>query len=118
MAPQAESPPPPPPRPIFVIKRKKAGHGGHHGGAWKVAYADFVTAFVAALATKREPVWPGDLPRGVRACGLLRRVMRFRLGWTPRFLPVAVVVVMLAFGGLLGIDGADAASLGSGAARS
>jgi chemotaxis protein MotB len=40
-------PPPPPPRPIFVIKRKKAGHGGHHGGAWKVAYADFVTAMMA-----------------------------------------------------------------------
>ena len=27
--------------------RKKAGHGGHHGGAWKVAYADFVTAMMA-----------------------------------------------------------------------
>ena len=39
--------PPAPPRPIFVIKRKKAGHGGHHGGAWKVAYADFVTAMMA-----------------------------------------------------------------------
>jgi len=33
-------------RPILVIK-KKAGHGGHHGGAWKVAYADFVTAMMA-----------------------------------------------------------------------
>jgi len=33
-------------RPIVVIK-KKAGHGGHHGGAWKVAYADFVTAMMA-----------------------------------------------------------------------
>src|SRR5438874_13146832 len=33
-------------RPITVIK-KKAGHGGHHGGAWKVAYADFVTAMMA-----------------------------------------------------------------------
>ena len=32
--------------PIIVIK-KKAGHGGHHGGAWKVAYADFVTAMMA-----------------------------------------------------------------------
>jgi chemotaxis protein MotB len=32
--------------PIVVIK-KKAGHGGHHGGAWKVAYADFVTAMMA-----------------------------------------------------------------------
>lgn len=32
---------------IIVIKRKKAGHGGHHGGAWKVAYADFVTAMMS-----------------------------------------------------------------------
>ena len=33
--------------PIIVIREKKAGHGGHHGGAWKVAYADFVTAMMA-----------------------------------------------------------------------
>ncbi|WP_169544849.1 flagellar motor protein MotB [Sneathiella aquimaris] len=32
--------------PIIVKKIKKAGHG-HHGGAWKVAYADFVTAMMA-----------------------------------------------------------------------
>jgi chemotaxis protein MotB len=30
-----------------IIIKKKAGHGGHHGGAWKVAYADFVTAMMA-----------------------------------------------------------------------
>lgn len=34
-----------PPAPIII--KKKAGHGGHHGGAWKVAYADFVTAMMA-----------------------------------------------------------------------
>src|SRR3954452_6108755 len=34
------------PAPIIIIK-KKAHHGGHHGGAWKVAYADFVTAMMA-----------------------------------------------------------------------
>ncbi len=28
-------------------KKAKGGHGGHHGGAWKVAYADFVTAMMA-----------------------------------------------------------------------
>jgi chemotaxis protein MotB len=33
-------------RPIIILK-KKGGHGGHHGGAWKVAYADFVTAMMA-----------------------------------------------------------------------
>src|ERR671931_1975543 len=27
--------------------KKVKGHGGHHGGAWKVAYADFVTAMMA-----------------------------------------------------------------------
>jgi chemotaxis protein MotB len=32
--------------PIIVIK-KKVNHAGHHGGAWKVAYADFVTAMMA-----------------------------------------------------------------------
>ena len=32
--------------PVIIIK-KKVGHGGHHGGAWKVAYADFVTAMMA-----------------------------------------------------------------------
>src|SRR5204862_6968142 len=35
-----------PVQPIIVIK-KKGDHGGHHGGAWKVAYADFVTALMA-----------------------------------------------------------------------
>src|SRR4029079_7460344 len=33
-------------RPVIILK-KAAGHGGHHGGAWKVAYADFVTAMMA-----------------------------------------------------------------------
>lgn len=33
-------------QPIIIIK-KISGHGGHHGGAWKVAYADFVTAMMA-----------------------------------------------------------------------
>jgi len=34
-------------RPIIIVKRKKKGVEGHHGGAWKVAYADFVTAMMA-----------------------------------------------------------------------
>src|SRR6185369_11821259 len=33
-------------RPIIIVKRKVGG-AGHHGGAWKVAYADFVTAMMA-----------------------------------------------------------------------
>jgi chemotaxis protein MotB len=36
------------PAPIIIVRRGKKGHGGgHHGGAWKVAYADFVTALMA-----------------------------------------------------------------------
>ena len=38
--------PPPHTAPIVIVK-KVTGHGGHHGGAWKVAYADFVTAMMA-----------------------------------------------------------------------
>jgi chemotaxis protein MotB len=34
-------------RPIIIVKKKGHAHAGHHGGAWKVAYADFVTAMMA-----------------------------------------------------------------------
>jgi chemotaxis protein MotB len=34
-------------QPPIIVKKIKKGHGGHHGGAWKVAYADFVTAMMA-----------------------------------------------------------------------
>jgi chemotaxis protein MotB len=49
MSPEPDLPPlpPPKPRPILIVKRKKVGGHGHHGGAWKVAYADFVTAMMA-----------------------------------------------------------------------
>jgi chemotaxis protein MotB len=33
--------------PRIIIIKKKGGHAAHHGGAWKVAYADFVTAMMA-----------------------------------------------------------------------
>ncbi|MFN3993282.1 MAG: flagellar motor protein MotB [Tabrizicola flagellatus] len=33
--------------PVIIKRKKVAGGGGHHGGAWKVAYADFVTAMMA-----------------------------------------------------------------------
>jgi chemotaxis protein MotB len=47
-------------QPVIVIK-KTSGHGGHHGGAWKVAYADFVTAMMALfivlwLTSQSDPV--------------------------------------------------------------
>src|SRR5579862_9892768 len=44
-----------------IVIKKKVVHGGHHGGAWKVAYADFVTAMMALfivlwLMSSSEPV--------------------------------------------------------------
>ena len=33
--------------PVRIVVKKGRNHGGHHGGAWKVAYADFVTAMMA-----------------------------------------------------------------------
>jgi chemotaxis protein MotB len=44
---ETESVPVKPPAPIIFVKKKKVVAGGHHGGAWKVAYADFVTAMMA-----------------------------------------------------------------------
>ena len=37
----------PPAAPVIIVKKRRGGHHGHHGGAWKVAYADFVTAMMA-----------------------------------------------------------------------
>ena len=34
-------------QPVIIVKKKGHAHHGHHGGAWKVAYADFVTAMMA-----------------------------------------------------------------------
>jgi chemotaxis protein MotB len=34
-------------KPVIIVKKKGGGHGGHNGGAWKVAYADFVTAMMS-----------------------------------------------------------------------
>ncbi|MGQ5288417.1 flagellar motor protein MotB [Pectobacterium actinidiae] len=31
----------------IIRKKRKSGHGGHHGGSWKIAYADFMTAMMA-----------------------------------------------------------------------
>ncbi len=48
--------------PIIIKKVKKGGHG-HHGGAWKVAYADFVTAMMAFFLV----MWLVGQSKGVKA---------------------------------------------------
>ena len=35
------------PQPVIIVKKRRRAHAGHHGGAWKVAYADFITAMMA-----------------------------------------------------------------------
>jgi chemotaxis protein MotB len=112
---QEEAPPPPVQvKPIIVIRKKVSGHGGHHGGAWKVAYADFVTAMMALFivlwltsadekvkeavsAYFNNPTGPGKLT-GLAAAGLghaiqlpeqdmakLRKKIQEALAQTPNF---------------------------------
>lgn len=53
-------------RPILVRKVRKSGHSRHHGGAWKVAYADFVTAMMAFFML----LWLVSNPDKIRLNGL------------------------------------------------
>jgi chemotaxis protein MotB len=53
--------------PVIIIKKKKGGHGGHHGGAWKVAYADFVTAMMAFFLVMWLVNQPEDVKQSVAA---------------------------------------------------
>jgi chemotaxis protein MotB len=53
-------------RPIVIKRVRKAGHAAHHGGAWKVAYADFVTAMMAFFML----LWLIANPDKVRLKGL------------------------------------------------
>ena len=48
---------------IVVVRKIKKGHGGHHGGSWKVAYADFVTAMMAFFMV----MWIMGMDEGVRS---------------------------------------------------
>jgi chemotaxis protein MotB len=71
------------PPPLIIVKKK--GHKGHHGGAWKVAYADFVTTMMALFivlwaagqdTTVRESIAayfrnPAIVPAPVRGAGVL-----------------------------------------------
>jgi len=47
---------------IIIVKKKKSGHHEDHGGAWKVAYADFVTAMMAFFLV----MWIVGMDQGVK----------------------------------------------------
>jgi len=49
-------------RKVVVVRRKVNGHGGRHGGSWKVAYADFVTAMMAFFMV----MWIMGMDQGVK----------------------------------------------------
>ncbi len=73
-------------QPIIIKKVKKGGHG-HHGGAWKIAYADFVTAMMAFFLL----LW------------LLNSVTQEQLeGIADYFAPVSVSQTASGAGGILG----------------
>ena len=71
----------------IIIKKINKGHGGHHGGAWKIAYADFVTAMMAFFLL----LW------------LLNSVTQEQLeGISNYFAPVSVSQSTSGAGGILG----------------
>ena len=47
---------------IIIVRKKKGGHHEDHGGAWKVAYADFVTAMMAFFLV----MWILGMDQGVK----------------------------------------------------
>lgn len=49
-------------QPVIIIKKRGNGHAGHHGGSWKVAYADFMTAMMAFFIV----MWVLGLSTGTR----------------------------------------------------
>jgi chemotaxis protein MotB len=70
-------PPTPSDKPKVIIIKKKGGGHGHHGGAWKVAYADFVTAMMALfivlwLLATSTPQAKKDIARYFRENGIFK----------------------------------------------
>lgn len=47
---------------VVIVRKKSGGHGAHHGGSWKVAYADFVTAMMAFFMV----MWIMGMDQGVK----------------------------------------------------
>src|SRR5438105_3813707 len=67
-------------RPIIVVRKKAHAHAGHHGGAWKVAYADFVTAMMAFFMV----MWIIGMDQHVRDSieGYFSNPVGFKKGYT------------------------------------
>lgn len=74
------------PKIIVVRPRKKKSDGGHHGGSWKVAYADFVTAMMAFFMV----MWIVSMDEGVKDVveGYFNNPIGFRRGYATGNSPV------------------------------
>ena len=66
---------------IIIKKVHKGGHGGHHGGAWKVAYADMVTALMALFIVLWILSQSDEVVQNV--AGYFRDPVGFRKGGAP-----------------------------------
>lgn len=73
---------------IRIVKKRK-GHGGHHGGAWKVAYADFVTAMMAFFLV----MWIVGLSKPVKEniAGYFKDPVKYKKAVAEGKNPIAVV---------------------------
>jgi chemotaxis protein MotB len=69
--------------PVIIVKKKKGGHGGHHGGAWKVAYADFVTAMMAFFLVMWLVNQPQDIKDAVAGYFKDPGIFEFESGRSP-----------------------------------
>jgi chemotaxis protein MotB len=74
-------------RPVIVVKKVKKGHG-HHGGAWKVAFADFMTAMMAFFLV----MWIIGMDEDVRGAieGYFSNPAGFQRGYTSSNQPIAM----------------------------
>lgn len=73
-------------RPIVIVKKKRvSSRGAHHGGSWKVAYADFVTAMMAFFMV----MWLINLDQSTRSAigGYFSNPTAFRTGGAPSIAP-------------------------------
>jgi chemotaxis protein MotB len=73
---------------IVIKKVKKGGHGGHHGGSWKVAYADFVTAMMAFFMV----MWILGMDEGTKKAveGYFSNPVGFRKGFSSGSSPITL----------------------------
>ncbi len=72
---------------IIIVKKKIKGHGGHHGGSWKVAYADFVTAMMAFFMV----MWILGMDQNVRQAieGYFSNPVGFKKGYSAGSSPIS-----------------------------